>query len=98
MSRSRQKPLQQPGSLRVTGQVNIAASPRQPGSTMKPIVYATTFEMGWYPGMVLPDFQTYFPNGGTAGLTTDPNDKTNGMYAPPDYGGGHHNFNSTIRV
>lgn len=40
----------------ISGQVNMATSPRQPGSTMKPIVYATAFEqMHWNPGTTLLD-------------------------------------------
>ncbi len=40
----------------ISGQVNIATSARQPGSTMKPIVYAAAFEqMHWNPGTVLLD-------------------------------------------
>ncbi len=77
----------------VGGQVDAAITGRAPGSTFKPIVYATTFQMGWYPGMVLPDFTTYFPNGAAAGSLAT------GLYHPPDYGGAnfHWNINSTIR-
>ena len=50
-------------SPQVQGQYNAALSPRQPGSSFKPIVYATAFEMGWYPAMIVPDQQTYFPDG-----------------------------------
>ena len=40
----------------ISGQVNMATSPRQPGSTMKPIVYSAAFEqMHWNPGTVLLD-------------------------------------------
>ena len=45
------------------GQNNLAVDPRQPGSAMKPIIYTTAFQQGWYPGIVLPDYKTYFPNG-----------------------------------
>ncbi|HLG78067.1 MAG TPA: transglycosylase domain-containing protein [Ktedonobacteraceae bacterium] len=46
----------------VRGQDNVAISlSRQPGSSFKPIVYATAFEMGWYPAMIVPDHPTYFP-------------------------------------
>ncbi|GAC1447481.1 MAG: hypothetical protein PVSMB5_33110 [Ktedonobacteraceae bacterium] len=50
-------------SAQVQGQYNAALSPRQPGSSFKPIVYATAFEMGWYPAMIVPDQRTYFPDG-----------------------------------
>lgn len=46
---------------RVGGELNGALSPRQPASTFKPIVMAAAFELGWYPGIVLPDTRTYFP-------------------------------------
>jgi membrane peptidoglycan carboxypeptidase len=69
----------------VTGN-NGASIGRQPGSTFKPIVYATAFEMGMYPGMVLPDVRTYFPNGQNQGTsTTAPVDQT-GIWIPNDYG------------
>lgn len=74
-----------------SGENNIATdSYRSPGSTWKPIVYATAFEMGWYPGMVLPDVKTYIPNGGGANV--------NNAYLPPDYGGTFAGGNNTIRL
>ncbi|HET9920824.1 MAG TPA: transglycosylase domain-containing protein [Ktedonobacteraceae bacterium] len=48
----------------VRGQYNAALSPRQPGSSFKPIVYASAFEMGWYPAMVLQNHKTIYPGGG----------------------------------
>ncbi|HTK09612.1 MAG TPA: transglycosylase domain-containing protein [Ktedonobacteraceae bacterium] len=73
---------------RVAGQFNVVTDGlgRQPGSSFKPVVYATAFEMGMYPGMVLPDVRTYFPNGVAAGTsTTAPTDQT-GVWVPNDYG------------
>ncbi len=87
---------------RVNGNYN-AASPldggtgRAPGSSFKPFVYATAFEMGWYPSMILPDFKTYFPNGKPQGTPIDQ------MYNPPDFSVAgdanyHHNYvSSTVR-
>src|SRR5260370_32891646 len=46
---------------KVDGNFNAALAGRQPGSSMKPFVYATAFEMGWYPAMILQDHQTVFP-------------------------------------
>lgn len=42
----------------IGGQVNYATSLIQPGSSMKPIVYAAAFEKGWNPGTVLLDVPT----------------------------------------
>jgi len=75
----------------IAGNVNAALALRQPGSSFKPIVYATAFQMGWYPGIVLPDRKTYFPNGGPPG-----GDINSTTYHPTDYGGGYHNINSNI--
>jgi membrane peptidoglycan carboxypeptidase len=47
--------------------------------------------MGWYPGIVLPDRKTYFPNNSPVG-----GDINTTTYHPPDYGGGYHNLNSNI--
>src|SRR6266571_4683430 len=76
---------------KIAGEVNAALALRQPGSSFKPIVYATAFQMGWYPGIVLPDKKTYFPNAGAScpGFNFP-------AYCPTDYGGGYHNLNSNI--
>ncbi len=79
---------------KVAGNFNAALSPRQPGSSFKPIVYATAFQMGWYPGIVLPDQKTYFPTSygpqsGNPELTT---------YHPYDYGGGYNNKRWPIQL
>jgi membrane peptidoglycan carboxypeptidase len=84
--------------LRVGGQFNAADPPpnedgsapgRPPGSTFKPFVYATSFEEGWYPGMAVPDYRTYFPKTGQeAGALIPDRPEDDGpeyMYAPPDY-------------
>ncbi len=61
----------------ISGEVNMATSPRQPGSTMKPIVYAAAFEqMHWNPGTVLLDTPFERP-------TDDPNEP----YAPGNFTG-----------
>lgn len=43
------------------GQDNAALALRQPGSSFKPIVYSTAFEMGWYPAMIIPNHKTMYP-------------------------------------
>ncbi len=50
-------------SPQMQGDYNAAISPRQPGSSFKPFVYATAFDMGWYPAMIIPDHKTYYPDG-----------------------------------
>ncbi len=44
----------------IDGQVNVATRPRQPGSSMKPIVYAALFEKGYTPDTILYDVVTDF--------------------------------------
>ncbi|MGE5425528.1 MAG: transglycosylase domain-containing protein [Bacillota bacterium] len=44
----------------IDGQVNVADRPRQPGSSMKPIVYAALFELGYTPNTKLYDVVTNF--------------------------------------
>jgi 1A family penicillin-binding protein len=47
----------------INGQVNVALSPRQPGSTLKPFTYITAFGKGWNPATMLWDIPTTFPGG-----------------------------------
>ncbi len=56
-----------------TGQVNMALSPLQPGSSLKPIVYATAFTQGLTPATVVMDVHTEFP------------DPPNEPYVPENY-------------
>lgn len=44
----------------IDGQVNVATWPRQPGSSMKPIVYASLFSKGYTPSTILYDVVTNF--------------------------------------
>ncbi|MFN8420595.1 MAG: transglycosylase domain-containing protein [Anaerolineae bacterium] len=49
----------------IDGQVNVAINPRQPGSSIKPFVYASSMEQApdgsyWYPGTVIWDIPTDF--------------------------------------
>lgn len=71
----------------VRGQFNGATTPRQPGSSFKPIVYATAFEMGWYPAMIVSDHRTIYP--------VDPPD----YYHPQNYDGNFHSdYPMTVRT
>lgn len=49
----------------ISGQVNVATSLRQPGSSIKPIVFASLFEKGYTPETILYDVVTNFSSGGT---------------------------------
>ncbi|HEV2654313.1 MAG TPA: transglycosylase domain-containing protein [Ktedonobacteraceae bacterium] len=70
------------------GQFNVATALRQPGSSFKPIVYATDFEMGWYPGMIVPDHKTIYP-----GNAQPP------YFQPQNYDGTYHtSYPMTIRT
>lgn len=59
----------------IDGQVNVSTRPRQPGSSMKPIVYGALFEKGYTPDTILYDVLTNF--------STDPNNP----YQPRNYNG-----------
>jgi membrane peptidoglycan carboxypeptidase len=76
-----------------SGQINMAIQPRQPGSSFKPIVVAAAYEMGWYPGIVLPDQKTYFPVS-TYSQSEPATDAT--TYSPTDYGQTYSNRTTTI--
>ncbi len=39
----------------ISGKIDMARAPRQPGSSFKPIVYASAFKQGYSPGTVIPD-------------------------------------------
>lgn len=50
-------------SEEIRGQVNMALAPRQPGSTIKPLVFLSAMEEGWTPATLIWDVPTVFPNG-----------------------------------
>ena len=62
----------------ISGQVNMALAPRQPGSTIKPLVYLSAMERGWTPATLIWDVPTQFPNG------------TNPPYEPKNYDDAFH--------
>ena len=67
----------------ISGQVNMAVSPRQPGSAIKPLTYAAAFEKGWTPATLIWDVPTGFPPSG------DPTDQRE-PYQPVNYDGKFH--------
>lgn len=46
----------------IDGQVNMAISPRQPGSSFKPFTYATAFAQGYTPATMIMDVRSSFPD------------------------------------
>ncbi len=62
----------------ISGQVNMALAPRQPGSSIKPLVYLDAFEKGWNPATLIWDIPTEFSPSG------DPNDPSE-KYKPVNY-------------
>ncbi|MGZ6322345.1 MAG: transglycosylase domain-containing protein, partial [Ktedonobacterales bacterium] len=75
-------------SKQVDGQFNVATSPRSMGSATKPVVYATAFQMGWDPGIMLQDAPTCLPN--KEGNQPDPYAQAcNGYYAPHNFDANH---------
>lgn len=75
----------------VQGQYNAAIALRQPGSSFKPVLYSTAFEMGWYPAMIIPDHRTTYPSG----LSGNPP----AYYTPQNYDGTFHTgYPMTVRT
>lgn len=67
----------------IDGQVNLAISPRQPGSSIKPLTYAAAFEKGWTPSTLIWDVESEFP---PSGNPSDPRPP----YIPENYDERHH--------
>lgn len=67
----------------ISGQVNMATSPRQPGSSIKPITYLAAFEKGWTPATLIWDVPSEFTPSGNP-LDTMP------LYKPINYDGHFH--------
>jgi len=61
------------------GQVNVTLRQLQPGSSIKPMVYASAFERGYTPNTVLWDVDTVFPT-------------ATGNYEPHNYDGNEHGY------
>lgn len=64
----------------INGQVNVTVSPRQPGSALKPIVYASALRKGWTPATVLWDERTEFKL--ADGTVYAPNNYDNSFHGP----------------
>jgi 1A family penicillin-binding protein len=62
----------------IDGQVNVALAPRQPGSALKPIVYAAALQRGWTPATIIWDVPTEFQRDNGA------------VYAPMNYDNSWH--------
>jgi penicillin-binding protein 1C len=67
----------------IDGQINMAVSPRQPGSSIKPLTYAAAFELGWTPATLLWDVESEFPPSGNPDDPREP-------YIPVNYDERHH--------
>jgi len=67
----------------ISGQVNMALSPRQPGSAIKPLTYLAAFEKGWTPSTLIWDVPSEFP---PSGIPDDPSP----AYKPVNYDGRFH--------
>ncbi len=61
----------------VDGQVNVTLALRQPGSALKPFIYAAAMQRGWTPATVIWDEPTTFVRDGT-------------LYQPRNYDGNWH--------
>jgi 1A family penicillin-binding protein len=61
------------------GEVNVTIQPRQPGSAIKPVIYATAFEKGFQPESLVADAPTDFGPDGSGG-----------DYIPRNYDGKFH--------
>lgn len=67
----------------ISGQVNMAVAPRQPGSSIKPLTYTAAFEKGWTPSTLIWDVKSEFPPSGNPDDTRDP-------YIPVNYDSKYH--------
>ncbi len=67
----------------ISGQVNMAVSPRQPGSAIKPLTYTAAFEKGWTPATLIWDVPSEFT---PSGMPDDPVPP----YKPVNYSGNFH--------
>ena len=76
----------------IEGQNNITTSLQQPGSAIKPIVYAAAFEQGWHPGTVVLDAPFKIE---TPGATDPATGQPTPFYEPQNY---LRTFNGAVSV
>lgn len=67
------------------GNFNITLGHRQPGSSIKPFVYATAFKKGYTPDTVVFDLQTEFNASCNSDGTPGPGVKSDECYMPENY-------------
>ena len=68
-----------------SNQINMAVAERQPGSAIKPLIYAAAFEKGWTPATLIWDVPTKFSPDGK-----DDGTQVNDNYEPVNYDGKFH--------
>ncbi len=59
----------------IDGQVNVAISERQPGSSFKPFTYVTAFSQGYGPASMIMDVRTSFPDDPNPPYVPENNDR-----------------------
>ncbi len=59
----------------IDGQVNVAISERQPGSSFKPFTYVTAFSQGYGPASMVMDIRTSFPDDPNPPYVPENNDR-----------------------
>jgi 1A family penicillin-binding protein len=62
------------------GQVNVTLAPRQPGSALKPFVYAAALQRGWTPATVIWDTPSRWVN--ADGVAYEPKNYDNAFHGP----------------
>jgi penicillin-binding protein 1C len=67
----------------ISGEVNMAVAPRQPGSSIKPLTYTAAFEKGWTPATLIWDVPSEFSPSGKPDPFSEP-------YRPVNYDGKFH--------
>jgi len=67
----------------IDGQVNVALAPRQPGSSLKPLVYLEAFAKGYRPDTMMFDLVTNFGANGQPYIPHNYDSKEHGQYYAP---------------